>query len=469
MKTKQKIFFRADAGAQIGYGHFIRTLALADMLRNDFDCTFFTQSPSEYQQREIEKVCSLVCLPSDDSKFEKFLDYLTGKEIVVLDNYFYTSKYQKQIKKNGCKLVCIDDMHNRHFYADLIINHGNATQMLYDAETYTRFCIGPTYALLRKPFLIPTSDVGNTKGKWVVCFGGTDSNNLTEKAVKALSVREDVCKISAIVGDVYAHKDALSRYDKVTILSNLTAEEMAEQYQTAECVLCSASSVSYEALACGCNVFAGFYIDNQVDFYEGLCNNNLITPLGNLLDTDFITSLNKQAASTNKMNIHNASRNLLAAFKGLDLRIVNYTDMTLCESRKVWEVRNLLEIRKCMIQSEPFSFESHQCFVRSLRTNTTKLYYAIFKNDELVGSYDFVGIRDGESAEHGLYINPAYHGKGFATTIEYMMDGYICERGVTRILAEVLKSNPTSYYYHIKVGYEVYQEDEKYYYLERYI
>ena len=97
MKTKQKIFFRADAGAQIGYGHFIRTLALADMLRNDFDCTFFTQSPSEYQQREIEKVCSLVCLPSDDSKFEKFLDYLTGKEIVVLDNYFYTSKYQKQI------------------------------------------------------------------------------------------------------------------------------------------------------------------------------------------------------------------------------------------------------------------------------------------------------------------------------------------------------------------------------------
>lgn len=118
--TRRKIFFRADAGAQIGYGHFIRTLALADMLRDDFDCTFFTQSPSEYQQREAEEVCPLVALPSDDSKFEEFIDCLKGEEFVVLDNYFYTSEYQKQIKEKGCKLVCIDDMHDKHYYADVV-------------------------------------------------------------------------------------------------------------------------------------------------------------------------------------------------------------------------------------------------------------------------------------------------------------------------------------------------------------
>lgn len=39
----QKIYFRADAGAEIGYGHFIRTLALADMLKDDFSCVFVTQ------------------------------------------------------------------------------------------------------------------------------------------------------------------------------------------------------------------------------------------------------------------------------------------------------------------------------------------------------------------------------------------------------------------------------------------
>ena len=38
----QKIYLRADASAAIGYGHFIRTLALADMLKDDFDCTFLS-------------------------------------------------------------------------------------------------------------------------------------------------------------------------------------------------------------------------------------------------------------------------------------------------------------------------------------------------------------------------------------------------------------------------------------------
>lgn len=105
--TKRKIFFRADAGAQIGYGHFIRTLALADMLRDDFDCTFLTQSPSEYQQKEVEKVCPLVALPSDDSKFEKFIDCLKGEEIIVLDNYFTPQSTKNRSRRKDANLFVL--------------------------------------------------------------------------------------------------------------------------------------------------------------------------------------------------------------------------------------------------------------------------------------------------------------------------------------------------------------------------
>ena len=49
----KKIFFRADAGYNIGYGHFVRTLALADILKKDFDCTFFTCHPTKHQINEI--------------------------------------------------------------------------------------------------------------------------------------------------------------------------------------------------------------------------------------------------------------------------------------------------------------------------------------------------------------------------------------------------------------------------------
>ena len=93
---KKKICFRADAGVQTGYGHFIRTLALADMLKDDFDCVFYTVDPSPYQLQELQKVCPCVTLKAE-TRLEDFLDCLEGTETVVLDNYFYTSDYQQAI------------------------------------------------------------------------------------------------------------------------------------------------------------------------------------------------------------------------------------------------------------------------------------------------------------------------------------------------------------------------------------
>ena len=101
MRKVRKVFFRADADATIGYGHFVRSLALADMLKDDFDCTFFTQAPSRYQEEEVSKVCRLVSLPADDRKFQLFLDQLDGDEIVFLDNYFFTPAYEREIKAKG--------------------------------------------------------------------------------------------------------------------------------------------------------------------------------------------------------------------------------------------------------------------------------------------------------------------------------------------------------------------------------
>ena len=79
----QKIYLRADASAAIGYGHFIRTLALADMLKDDFDCTFFTCHPTPYQVSEMEKVCPFIPL-QEESHYDEFLSLLQGDEIVVL-------------------------------------------------------------------------------------------------------------------------------------------------------------------------------------------------------------------------------------------------------------------------------------------------------------------------------------------------------------------------------------------------
>ena len=194
-----------------------------------------------------------------DSKFEEFIDCLKGEEFVVLDNYFYTSEYQKQIKEKGCKLVCIDDMHDKHYYADVVINHGLIDKKLFDIESYTRLCLGLDYALLRKPFIQASSTVKNPNS-WFISFGGTDYLNLTEKALQAIHDDPRVDSITVVIGDAYKYIENLKNYPKATIEKNLTAEEMADVMCKAQYAILPSSSVCIEALACRCKVAAGFFV-----------------------------------------------------------------------------------------------------------------------------------------------------------------------------------------------------------------
>lgn len=276
---RQKIFFRADAGQSIGYGHFIRTLALADMLKDDFDCVFFTQAPTDYQKMEMAAVCRYVELPADDSRFDKFLEYLTGKEIVVLDNYFYTTDYQCRIKAKGCKLVCIDDMHDKHYVADVVVNHGLAEQNEFDCEQYTRLCLGASWTLLRKPFLVPLK-ANKRKDQIVVCIGGSDPQHLTDKIVSMLLKLKVSEKIVVILGDAAFLCE--ENRQKVTILHNLSAQQMADLFESSTYGILPASSVRMEAVSRGLKVIAGYFVDNQQAGYErGLTLKDII-PVYNL-------------------------------------------------------------------------------------------------------------------------------------------------------------------------------------------
>jgi len=313
---KRRILFRADAGAEIGYGHFIRTLALADMLKDDFDCVFYTQAPSEYQRKECEKVCRLVGLPADETRFQLFLDGLRGDEIVVLDNYFYTTEYQKAIKDKGCKLVCIDDMHDKHYVADVVVNHGFATEVDFSKENYTQLCMGPRYALLRLSFLKSDNTIKRISNRWGVCFGGSDQNNYTGEAVRQLKKRKDSPEIVAVVGDSYQHIQHLKE-EGVIVRQKLSADEMAELFRSAANVVCSASSVCYESLACGCKVYAGYYVDNQKNFYWNLKTRGYIIPLGDLHRGDWNMLAKIDDIMTNRFDVSHVQLNYRALFNSL--------------------------------------------------------------------------------------------------------------------------------------------------------
>lgn len=276
---EQRICFRADASAEIGYGHFIRTLALAAMLKDDFDCVFCTQEPSEYQKREMKAVCPFRGLPADDTRFELFLKQLKGDEIVVLDNYFYTTDYQRKIKEKGCRLVCIDDMHNKHYVADVVVNHGNVSEDVFDVEPYTRLCIGNQWKLLRKPFLTkPTLLERNNTA--IICLGGADPFHLTDKIVSmALKIARQY-QIVVILGD----KVFLSEHNRfqVQVRRRLSAEQLAALFETSSFGIFPGSTVSIEAASRGLPMLIGYQADNQEEGYFKLADKGFFIPLGDL-------------------------------------------------------------------------------------------------------------------------------------------------------------------------------------------
>lgn len=284
---KRKVFLKADASSEIGYGHFIRTLALADMLKDEFDCTFFTANPNEFQCKEVEKVCSLHPLDFEDA-IPAFLNLLTGEEIVVLDNYYYTENYQRQIKQKGCPLVCIDDIHDKHFYADMVINHTPCINpAAYSCEPYTRLLLGTDYLLLRRPFFDAINILSKRNaGEVFVCFGGSDEYNMTLQACKVIR-QIDNRAITVVVGGGYTFRDELAQYaadSNIRIFSNVDAMTMIMLMKQAELAIIPASCTFFETCCARIPIITGYTVHNQYLVAAGCEKLGLGYNCGNLLE-----------------------------------------------------------------------------------------------------------------------------------------------------------------------------------------
>lgn len=393
----RKIYFRADASAAIGYGHFTRTLALADMLKEDFDCTFFTCHPTPYQVSEMEKVCPFVIL-EEEKHFDEFLSHLQGDEIVVLDNYFFTTEYQRAIKQKGCCLVCIDDMHNKHYVADLVINHGQINPALFDLEPYTKLCLGLDWALLRKPFLEAAKNKRNPSDrieKVAICFGGSDIHDITGYFVNQTLQLSAVSSVTAVVGDAYIPHSFRKEDSRLVYRSRLSAQEMADLFCDSDLVICSASSVCIEALACGARVVVGWYVDNQADFYKLLISNNWAIGLGYVEQpTVDLRNVNLLHQTNTHMDGHIQER-YVSLFRELErgcyLREVRSEDVDL-----LYHWVNDPMVRKNAFNTDEISYEDHcSWFARCLQREDVKIYILV-KKGILVGQVR-LNIENGEA------------------------------------------------------------------------
>jgi len=275
---KTTIIFRADGSFKMGLGHLVRSLALTRMLTKDFDCQFATTKPPSNFLPQINEVCNkLIEIPDFENveKEAKHLasQHLTGNEIVVLDGYHFNTEYQRILKNTGCKIVCIDDIHSFHFIADVIINHAGGIQKTqYSAEMSTRFNLGLDYVLLRPAFSEAAKNRQslNSSSKAFICLGGADPNNDTINVLEKLEASNRIQSCFVIIGAAYKHRVALEEFIlnstiSVTVLENISAEEMIETMRICPIAITSPSTISIEYLTIGGQLYLHQIADNQTN------------------------------------------------------------------------------------------------------------------------------------------------------------------------------------------------------------
>lgn len=214
-----RIAFRVDASLQIGAGHVMRCLSLADGLRDlGTECIFICRPHQGHLIKLIEQ-CGYRVLglqPTLDTLYShternSYADWLgvdwrldaldTEKALstinldwLVVDHYAIDFRWENQMRQLCKRVMVIDDLANRAHDCDLLLdqNLGRA------ADDYSKLTspgaiklIGPKYALLRSEFfkLRPKSlsrRQSPVLKNLLVAMGGIDKDNITGTVLNVL-------------------------------------------------------------------------------------------------------------------------------------------------------------------------------------------------------------------------------------------------------------------------------------------
>lgn len=187
------ILIRADSSSQIGTGHIMRDLVLAEQLHAQYPHStimFATMDlPGNINQRIIEAGYSCVILKNSTREMLSLAVKQHQIGFLVIDHYGIDSEYERWIKEQHPQLtlLSVDDTYEPHC-SDILINPNvYADKVRYQGVVpeYCELRCGSKYALLRKEFILEQRQK-REKNSIFVGMGGTDPDNVTLDVLRVL-------------------------------------------------------------------------------------------------------------------------------------------------------------------------------------------------------------------------------------------------------------------------------------------
>lgn len=143
-------------------------------------------------------------------------------------------------------------------------------------------------------------------------------------------------------------------------------------------------------------------------------------------------------------------------------KVINYVDCSKEQNVDILALRNRDDVRSWMVNPEVISEEIHFKFVESLKDNPNRLYYAVYKDGQLVGTYNLTNEGNGVW-ERGIIASPSTQGTGQTEKWERQILRCL-PSDIEAVSAKVKQDNLRSIRYHEKLGYKEQTRDDKYIY-----
>lgn len=254
-----RVLFRVDGGGEMGMGHVLRSLAVAEALTKIAPhadvCFLMRAEPPEGIQHIARLGYPVRVAPGDEltALVDVIRDY--SPNIIVNDRPFLEKEYLSALAGLGAATVnlvdSLDDIENPSELASIII----ATMQEGEVEL-DDYHAGPAFAILRDSFQKNAGASMTTPhdGKRVVLsFGGSDPQNFTMKALEAL---DDIrgLEVTVVLGPAYGYREQLDALVpklsyRPDVLKNV--EHMADVLVESDLVLCSGGMTVFEIAALG--------------------------------------------------------------------------------------------------------------------------------------------------------------------------------------------------------------------------
>ena len=430
-----QLLLRADAGPQIGMGHVMRCLALAEpWLQASSTVTLLTapragglQPPSASSDNPTERRLQTAGTDALRSRAESLgislreLSAPPGSPAdaaetitlaqslrttwLVLDGYHFDDAFQRTVKAAGLRLLVFDDTaHAAHYSADFILNQNlGATAALYPhRDPTTRILLGPRFVQMRSEFtraapqtsttrlssLAPTGGEGRGEGashipRLLITLGGSDPDNVT---AQVLSVLHTIPNLAAdvILGPANPHADALRAaisHLPSPISIQINPPNLPALMSRADLAICAGGTTAWELSFLGIPMLVLVLAENQRTNAERLAQTGaaIHTSLPSLA-ADLRALL---ADAQRRAEMSARARTLVdglgpfRAWLRMNEDSLHLRPATADDCRRVWEWANDPAVRAVSFTSESIPWEQHVTwFTRKLADANTRLWIA---------------------------------------------------------------------------------------------